>query len=122
MTASPTEIIGSADCGNSPKNAFVQDIAIALETGVALAEIFDPELTWIRSSTETVEGQAAVLRALSSIHPPTKIMVEHAISHGKVGMASGERTLTDGLKRPFCHVIEFTNSKARCVVSIRTYL
>ncbi len=32
MTACPTEIIGSADRGNSQKNAFVQDIAIALKT------------------------------------------------------------------------------------------
>lgn len=122
MTAGSTEIIGSADCGNSQKNEFVQDIAIALETGVASAEIFDPEVTWIPSSAETVEREAAVLRAVSSIRPPTKIMVEHAISHGKVGMASGERTLTDGLKRPFCHVFEFTNSKARSVVSIKTYV
>ncbi|GGG69293.1 hypothetical protein GCM10011415_15820 [Salipiger pallidus] len=100
----------------------MQDIAIALETGVASAETFDPEVTWIRSSAETVEGQAAVLRALSSILLPTKIMVEHAISHGKVGMASGERTLADGQKRSFCHVFEFTNSKAGSVVSIKTYL
>lgn len=122
MTACPTEIIGSADCGNSPKNAFVQDIAIALETGVASVEIFDPEVTWIRSSAETVEGQAAILQALSSIRSPMKILVEYAISHGKVGMASGEITLTDGLKRSFCHVFEFTNSKARSVVSIKTYV
>lgn len=122
MTTGPTEIIWSADCGNSPKNAFVQDIAIALETGVASAGIFDPEVTWIRSSTEAVEGQAAVLQALSSIRLPMKIWVEHAISHGKVGMASGERTLTDGLKRSFCHVFEFTNSKASRVVSIKTHV
>ncbi|KHQ49856.1 hypothetical protein A9320_26405 [Ruegeria sp. PBVC088] len=122
MTLGPTEIIGSADCGNSPKNAFVQDIAIALETGVASAEIFDPEVTWTRTSTETVEGQAAVLQALSSTRLPMKIMVEHAIAHGKVGMASGERTLSDGLKRPFCHVFEFNNGKARSVVSIKTYM
>lgn len=64
MTMGPTEIIGSADCGNSPKNAFVQDVAIALETGVASTKIFDPEVTWTQTSTETVEGQAAVLQAL----------------------------------------------------------
>jgi len=27
------EITGSRDCGNSPKNQFAQDVAIALETG-----------------------------------------------------------------------------------------
>ena len=64
MTTGPTEIIGSADCGNSPKNAFVQDIAIALETGVASVELFDPEITWTRTSTKTLEGQAGVLQAV----------------------------------------------------------
>ncbi|SMC99197.1 hypothetical protein [Primorskyibacter flagellatus] len=35
-----TEIIGSPDCGNSPKNKFVQDIAIVLEYGAGKAEQF----------------------------------------------------------------------------------
>ncbi|NGQ92851.1 hypothetical protein G5V65_18320 [Rhodobacter sp. HX-7-19] len=121
MTTGPTEIIGSADCGNSPKNAFVQDIAIALETGVASVEIFDPEITWARTSTKTLEGQAGVLQALSSTPQVIRVVVQHAISHGKIGAANGDTLLANGVKRPFCHVFEFTNGKARSVVSITTY-
>ena len=55
MSRERAEIIESADCGNSPKNAFVQTIAIALETGEADPESFAPTVTWDTSATgETI--------------------------------------------------------------------
>ncbi|WP_256365702.1 hypothetical protein [Thioclava sp. JE_KL1] len=38
-------IIRSPDCGNFPKYGFVEDIAIALETGICDPEAFDPAAT-----------------------------------------------------------------------------
>lgn len=81
-------IIRSPDCGNSPKNGFVEDIAIALETGICDPETFDPAVTWESTSTRQIVGRTAVLEALSTEHAPAKVIVEYAISHGRVGAAS----------------------------------
>ncbi len=121
MTASPTEIIGSPDCGNSPKNAVVQSIAIALETGVAAPESFDPAVTWERTACGHITGHAALLEAVSAGRKPATVVVEHAISHGRIGAASGETIMADGERRRFSHFLEFTNNRAKSVATIKSY-
>ena len=68
-----TKIEESRDCGNSPKNSFVQTVAIALETGEALPEAFSDAVVWHGAGTEPLpdsrgpdaprETAYAVLRA-----------------------------------------------------------
>lgn len=122
MTELPSGITGSADCGNSPKNAFVQTIAIALETGMVEAESFDPCVTWERASGRRIAGRAALVEALSAVRPPKELVVEHAISHGKVGAASGQAIMAEGERRRFSHVLEFKNNQAKAVASIKSYV
>lgn len=117
-----TEIHGSKDCGNSPKNTFVQKIAIALEGGEAKLENFSEDVIWERSAEVQVTGRSALAKALMAQAAPTVITVYHAISHGKAGAASGEVTLANGEGRRFSHVLEFTNAKANCVSRIRSYV
>jgi len=121
MTACQTEIMGSPDCGNSPKNAFVQSIAIALETGVADPDSFDTAVTWQRTASGQITGQAPLLEAISAKRTPIKVVVEHAIAHGRVGAASGETVMADGERRRFSHVLVFTNTRADCVAIIKSY-
>ena len=121
MTERPSGITGSADCGNSPKNAVVQAIAIALESGMAEAESFDPSVTWERASGGRITGRAALLDTLAAAQPPKVLVVEHAISHGKVGAASGQAIMADGERRRFSHVLEFKNNQAKAVASIKSY-
>ncbi len=117
-----TDIIGSLDCGNSPKNTFVQGIAIELESGAGKAEHFAENVVWTRPfPAEQIVGRAALIKAIATKNSPAKIIVEHAISHGKVGVANGEVTLPDGQSYRFCHVIAFTNAKANCVASVTSY-
>jgi len=115
------QVRGSKDCGNSPKNKFVQDVAVAIESGEAVPSAFGDDVTWEQPSTEPMSGQRAVLEHLGDRPTPSSITVQHAISHGRVGAASGEVTLPGGHTRRFCHVFEFTNTKANCVASIRSY-
>lgn len=116
-----TKIQTSKDCGNSPKNRFVQKIALALEAGEARSEDFSEDVVWECSAEEQIIGRDALLRAIAAKVSPAAITVEHAISHGKVGAASGHATLGTGERRRFSHVLEFTNAKASCVSAIKSY-
>lgn len=116
-----TQVQGSKGCGNSPKNKFAQDVAVALECGEAEPSAFSEDVTWENPSTEPISGKSAVLEYLGDRPRPSSVTVQNAISHGKVGAASGEVTFADGHTRRFCHVFEFTNTKANCVAVIRSY-
>lgn len=116
-----TEINDSADCGNSPKNRFVQDIAIALETGAGQDDQFDENVVWTRTPDEQITGRDALIASVAAKESAAKVIVEHAISHGKVGAANGEVILANGHRYRFCHVIVFTNVKANCVATIASY-
>ncbi|SMY06114.1 hypothetical protein [Flavimaricola marinus] len=116
-----TEIKGSSDCGNSPKNSFVQHIAISLETNAITPSDVSDEVVWHGMTTEPLRGRSAIDRELEGRPQPTLIVVEHAISHGKVGAASGMATYENGRDRRFSHFFEFTNAKANCVASIKSY-
>lgn len=115
------QIIRSPDCGNSPKNGFVEDIAIALETGICDPEAFDPAVTWETASTRQIVGRTAVLEALPTERAPAKIIVEHAISHGRVGAVSGKVIRADGETSRFCHILEFTSPRANHVARVKSY-
>ena len=116
-----TKVQGSSDCGNSPKNKFAQEVAIALETGEFLADGFSDDLVWYDNTDEPVQGKAAVVSALDGAAKPTSIVVDHAIAHGKVGAANGEVTLASGYKRRFSHIIEFTSTKGSKVAVVKSY-
>ncbi|MFD1912033.1 nuclear transport factor 2 family protein [Halodurantibacterium flavum] len=116
-----TQVKGSKDCGNSPKNKFVQDVAVAMECGEAVPDAFSEDVTWVLPSADPVSGRSAVLEHVGSRTRPSSVTVQHAISHGKVGAASGEVTLANGHTQRFCHVFEFTNTKANCVAVVRSY-
>lgn len=116
-----TEIRGSKDCGNSPKNKFVQDVIVALEIGKATPEDFSEYVIWEGISEEPINGRTALFQELAERATPIAVNVEHAISHGKVGAANGEIILGNGHRRRFSHVLEFTSAKANRVAVIKTY-
>lgn len=98
-------IMLSPDCGNSPQNGFVEDVAIALGPGRRASEAFDPAVRWETSSTRQIVGRTAVLEALPTERTPAKFIAEHAISHGRVGAASGELIQANGETSRLCHVL-----------------
>ena len=114
-------IQGSRDCGNSPKNRFVQDFAIAIESGDPVPDSVSETIVWEGVSQEPITGSAAFAAALKRRRAPQGITIEHAISHGKVGAACGTVLGANGEERRFAHVFEFTNTKANCVAVVRTY-
>lgn len=114
-------ITGSKDCGNSPKNLFTQDVAIALETGQVPSGMFSDDVVWHSLTARTLEGIDAVRQAIAKRSVVKSLVIDHAISHGKVAMANGVATLADGTSRRFSHVLEFTNAKGNCVAAVTSY-
>ncbi|WP_417578689.1 hypothetical protein [Pelagibacterium sp.] len=97
------KITRSADCKNSPKNAFVEELVIGLFTGANLA-------------THLQDGAAlpGVPEGVSAVD------ITHAISHGKIGAANGTMTV-GGVQQPFAIFIEFSSTKATLVKSLSLY-
>lgn len=115
-----TRIVRSPDCGNSPKNLLAQEIAIALECGEtpdALSEV----CVWQTSGGAHLTGRAVISKALNDQARPAVLTIDHALSHGKLGAASGETTLEDGRIRRFCHVFEFSTAAGRSVKAISSF-
>jgi hypothetical protein len=115
------KINGSRDCGNSPKNRIMQDIAIALETGNLTEGSIDDSTVWRRTDGRKLEGVEALRGALDELLPVQSITVSHAVSHGKAGAANGVSVLSDGRTRRFCHVVEFTSVTAMTIAEISSY-
>lgn len=116
-----TRIIRSADCGNSPKNKIVEDIAVALETRDInfLSTILDYDAVWnyVDGTATTAE---TILNQVSAQDKPTSLTIDRVMSHGKVGAVNG--VISQGkTKRRFCHVIEFTSVKCNQVRRIESY-
>lgn len=115
-----TEITGSPDCGNSPKNRLVQNLAVALETGQPPGCSLADDVNWHRP-VGILSGREPVMEALSGVTMPRAVTIHHAIAHGKVGAANGVTRLADGSERRFCHVFRFTSAAARAVDEITSY-
>lgn len=113
------EIKGSNDCGNSPKNKLVEDIAIALEIGNVAPDLLGEGV--VLDDGVHTSGRDAVCARLSTTAEPQSVRIEHVTSHGKIGAASGKTVLADGHTRRFCHMLEFTSVKAVQIAVISTY-
>jgi hypothetical protein len=115
-------IIPSADCGNSPKNTLLQDIAIAFVKRDAefLSKHLTDDIRWDLVGRGVVEGLAPLLQALDKTDDVTQLTIEHVMSHGRVGAVNGTVQHRDSTAE-FCDVFEFANAKAERVKTIRSY-
>ncbi len=116
-------IVPSADCGNSPKNTLLQDIAIAFakrDAEFLLGRVTD-DIRWEVVGGRVVEGREAFARALQTLGSVTQLTIDHVMSHGRVGAVNGVAAHRDGA-REFCDVYEFANAKAERIKSIRSYV
>ncbi|RDE10554.1 nuclear transport factor 2 family protein [Pelagibacterium lacus] len=118
-----TSVTLSGACGNSPKNAFAEQVAIALVTADAeqLADWLIPDCVAIVSGDEEIHGREAALGALSDmLGRPDAVTIHHAITHGRTGAVNG--TLTTGKTRiGFCFVLAFRTTKADSIAAFRLY-
>ncbi|WP_136634580.1 nuclear transport factor 2 family protein [Pseudooceanicola onchidii] len=120
MSDPEPELSLAPDCGNSPKNARAQDVALALMGAGAI----DPDLlaenaVWERPGG-AVSGRAAILGALRRTRPPTRIEVDQVVTHGRSGSVSGRAARQED-ERLFCHVIRYTTAACREIAQLVSF-
>ena len=121
-----TKVITSEDCGNSPKNIFVQDLTIALakvDSKFLLDNVTD-DIRWNRIGDKLIQGKDDFAEALEGIKKDKadQLTVHHVATHGKAGAVNGTTQLKDGKTYAFCDVYEFSNSKGIAVKEITSYV
>jgi hypothetical protein len=120
-----TKIIISEDCGNSPKNIFVQDITIAFANGDSkfiLSHVTD-EVRWNIIGDQRIEGKDRLAEALDKMKkdPVEVLTIRHIATHGKAGAVDGTLRSENGRLRAFCNVYGFSNSKGSAIKEIASY-
>jgi len=119
------KIFISEDCGNSPKNLFVQTVSIALAVSDAptLLGSVTEDIRWNLVGHKLVEGKDALAEALAQIEDGRllELAIQHVVTHGKAGAVNGVAKLKDGKTRAFCDVYEFSGVKGTTVKEITSY-
>lgn len=114
------EVIRSAECDNSPKNARAEEIALALMGVGKLGEDMLAENAVWDGATGARAGRSAILAACAAQPAADKIRVEQVVTHGAAGSVSG-RITRGGETRLYCHVIRFTSAAAKQVAQLVSF-
>jgi hypothetical protein len=121
-----TKIIIGEDCGNSPKNLFVQKLTIALAKGDSkyiLGNVTD-DIRWNIVGDELIQGKENFAKALEQrkAGKAAQLTVQHISTYGKSGAANGTIKFKNGKTRAFCDVYEFKDTKGSSVKEITSYV
>ena len=120
------KIIISEDCGNSPKNIFVQELTIAFakrDSKFILSHVTD-NIRWNLIGDQLIEGKDRLAEALDNMKKDIVevLNIRHIATHGKAGAVDGTLRLENGRLRAFCDVYGFSNSKGSVVKEITSYV
>jgi hypothetical protein len=121
-----TKIIVSEDCGNSPKNIFIEKLTAAFakcDVKYVLDHVTE-DIRWNIVGDTLIEGKDNLARALEQMQNEkiAQLTIRHIASHGKTGAVDGTIVLEDGKIRAFCDVHEFNGAKATAVSEITSYV
>lgn len=121
-----TKVIASEDCGNSPKNKFLQDLTIAFATANSkfILDRVASDIRWNIVGDTLIEGKdnfSAFLKQRENDRA-LELTIQHIATHGKAGAVNGTVTLENGKTRAFCDVYEFTNTKGSKVKEVTSYV
>src|SRR5574337_931302 len=119
-----TKVTRSNDCGNSPKNAFVEDLTIALATrdGDGVAARVSDDVSLKVAGRPPIVGKDALLSALDAMAPVAALAIQHVMSHGRTGAVNGTVEYTKGGGADFCNVYAFSSAKGKRVSDITAYI
>ena len=121
-----TKIIIGEDCGNSPKNLFLQKLTIAFakaDTKFILGSVTD-DIRWNIVGDKLIQGKENFANALEQMKSTraAELTVHHVSTHGKSGAVNGTAKLKNGKARAFCDVYEFKDTKGSSVKEITSYV
>ena len=120
-----TRIMIGEDCGNSPKNLFVQELTIALTKG-DLKSVLDrvtDDIRWNVVGDGVIQGKDRVAEALQEEKNDTavELSIHHIATHGKASAVDGRMKFKSGKTHAFCNIYEFSNAKGIAIKEIISY-
>lgn len=118
-----TNVIIREDCGNSPKNRFVQDLTIAFARRDIpyILDSVSGDICWIKPGEKTLQGKEDLTAMLEKLDRVEEIVVYHAFTHGKTGAVNGMMRLENGQTIAFCDVYVFSNARGTSVSEVTAY-
>ena len=121
-----TKIIVSEDCGNSPKNIFIEKFTAAFakrDAKFILGNVTE-DIRWNIVGDTLIEGKDNFSEILARMKNENvlELNVRHIATHGKAGAVDGTVILEDGKIRAFCDVYEFNGVKGTAVKEITSYV
>lgn len=120
-----TRVIIGEDCGNSPKNIFVQEITIALAKGdvKSVLNSVTEDIRWSIVGDRVLQGTEQFVEALQEKknEKVVELKIQHIATHGKTGAVDGTLKFKNK-SHAFCHMYEFSNAKGNAVKEITSYI
>ena len=120
------KVIISEDCGNSPKNIFVQELTIAFAKGASkfILQSVTDDIRWKMVGDKVIEGKDRFAEALEERKKDkaAELSIQHIATHGKAGAVDGRIKFKTGKTHAFCNVYEFSNSRGASVKEIISYV
>ncbi|MEB2782946.1 nuclear transport factor 2 family protein [Algoriphagus sp. C2-6-M1] len=113
-----------ADCGNSPKMAFLKEfnIAVAEQNIKFLKESVSDTIIWDIVGDKKIEGKENFVQELEKIKKTAELTLLQILSHGKEGATNGLIKIQNGEKYAFSNFYKFIGAKGSLIKSITTYL
>lgn len=120
------KVIRSEDCGNSPKNIFLEKLTIAIAKGDAkfILRSITEDIRWHMVGERVIEGKEDLKKVLQETkeNAVAELTMYHITSHGKAGAVNGRLKVRGGRTQDFCSVYEFGNAKGVNVKEITLYV
>ena len=115
------------DCGNSPKNKFLTELSSAFARGDVefMVSKSTKDIPFERPGIITTHGIAEFSSALqywAEQHQVEKLVLRHAISHGRAGAVNGIMEMENGDSFAFCFVFEFSSVKGNAINALTLYM
>ena len=120
------KVIIGKDCGNSPKNIFIQELTIALAKG-DLRSVLDRltvDIRWNIVGGGVVQGKGPFVEALreKKNDEALELILDHVATHGRAGAVDGRIRFKNKNTQGFCQVYEFSNAKGDAVNEMMSYM
>lgn len=114
----------SKDCGNSPKNKFSENIAVAFvkkDSNFLSRSVSDGIKCFFSNGTH-LQGKESLQNHIKKLESPIEAKIDHVLTHGKKGAVSGSLKYKDDSRKRFCLILEFSNVKAELLSHLEIYL